>query len=672
MAFPCYMPPRRIRNRGRLGSLARILLAACLTPFLYGAPPNPAYFRQSLYPIFLKAGCPACHNPDGVASGTRLHFPDSDAPPAAIDTFGKSLALLIDRAAPDHSLLLNKPTRRMPHTGGLRIQPDSPEEAVLKNWIAYLATVAPSNATRTDTGELPPPARQTPVLRQLTRAQYNNTVRELLGDDTRIAGQFPEEDFVNGFKDQFQGQSTSPLLAEAYTSAAEKLASNAFRAGDTHHLIPCHPAGIADPVCRDKFIRGFGRRAFRRPLSAEETARYAKLFASEAEARKSFIDGARIVVEAMLQSPAFLTRIENGNVAGWTPFETASRLSYFLWNTTPDETLLHAAESGELNTSSGLETMARRMLADPRARSAVDEFIAEWLRFDRVSGMVKDRRLFPIFTQELALAMAEETRRLAADLVWNNGNFMHLFSADYTFINSDLAALYQLPAPPVEFGRVPLPESSGRAGILGQALFLAASSKPEETSPTARGLFIRQQFLCQEVPPPPPGVNTNLPALGKDAPKTNRQRLAQHQVNESCKSCHSLIDPVGFGFEHFDAIGQKREMLKVTFFPGHGEKDDKITSVELPIDASAFVAGIPNSEFASPRELGRVLSANPQCQQCVVKQLFRYAAGRRETRDDDRILERATADFRDSGYQFQKLMVSLIKYLVFPPEASER
>jgi hypothetical protein len=307
------------------------------------------------------------------------------------------------------------------------------------------------------------------------------------------------------------------------------------------------------------------------------------------------------------------------------------------------------------------------MLAQPRARSAVDEFIAEWLRFDRVNGMVKDRRLFPMYTPELSLAMVEETRRLAADLVWNNGNFMTLFSAGYTFVNSDLAALYKVPAPAAEFGRVTLPESTGRAGIIGQALFLAATSKPEETSPTARGLFVREQFLCQEVPPPPPGVNTNLPALGKDAPKTTRERLAIHQVNESCKSCHSLIDPIGFGFERFDAIGQKRETLKVTFFPGHGEKEEKPVTVELPLDSTGFVAGIADSGFTSPRELGRVLEANPQCQECVVKQLFRYASGRRETIDDRRILDRATRDFRDSGYQFQNLMVSLLKYSLFPP-----
>ena len=621
-------------------------------------------FAQSVYPIFTKAGCPGCHNPDGVAAGTRLHFPEADATPATIEAFGKSLGMLGD-------LLLNKPTRRVPHAGGLRIQPGSPEETALKNWIAYLASLPPAGAIQPKPQTSTAPLTRAPVMRQLTHAQYNNTVRDLLGDDTRIADQFPPEDFVNGFKDQFQGQSISPLLAEAYSSAAEKLAANAFRAGDTHGLIPCKPARTDDAVCREKFVRDFGKRAFRRPLTNVEAQRYTRLFLGEASARGTFLAGAQIVVEGMLQSPAFLGRAEDGRIPEWLSYETASPLSYFLWNTMPDEALLRSAETGELATTGGVERAARRMLRDPKAQAAVEEFVSEWLRFDRVNGMVKDRRIFPTYTPELAIAMAEETRRLASDLVWNNSNFMKLFSADYTFINSDLAALYGLPAPAAEWGRVVVPESSGRAGILGQALFLASTSKPEETSPTARGLFIREQLLCQEVPPPPPGVNTNLPALGKDQPKTNRERLAIHQANESCKSCHSLIDPVGFGFEKFDAIGQRRETLKVTFFPGHGEKTEKPSTAELPLDSNGFVAGIANSEFTSPRELGRVLAANPQCQECVVKQLFRYAAGRRETRDarsgDPIVLERAVKDFRDSGYRFQELMVSLIKYSIFPP-----
>ena len=223
--------------------------------------------------------------------------------------------------------------------------------------------------------------------------------------------------------------------------------------------------------------------------------------------------------------------------------------------------------------------------------------------------------------------MTEETRRLAADLVWNDRNFMELFSADYTFLNSDLAALYKLPAPPVEFVRVTLPPETGRAGILGQGTFLALTSKPEETSPTARGLFVREQFLCQEVPPPPPGVNTNLPANSKDAPHTNQERLAMHLTNESCASCHSLIDPIGFGLEKYDAIGQHRDKLNVRFIPSHGDRE-KTTSIDVPAGsppatspASPTPSSIPRAAWAS------VLARTPQCQECVVKQLFRYAVG---------------------------------------------
>jgi hypothetical protein len=510
-----------------------------------------------------------------------------------------------------------------------------------------------------------------PVLRRLTHAQYNNTIRDLLGDDSRIADQFPPEDFVNGFKDQFQSQSISPLLAESYSIAAEKLARNTFRAGDTHHLIPCKATGLTDTACRDKFIRAFGKQAFRRPMTADEVNRYARLFTSEARGQKSFLAGARIVVEALLQSPAFLTRAENGAVPASTPYETASRLSYFIWNTMPDAALMHSAESGELNSGPGVERIARGMLKDPRAHAAVDEFVSQWLRFDRVLGMVKDRRIFPSYTPEVGLAMTEEPRRLASDLVWSNGDFRKLFSADYTFVNSDLAALYQLPAPAAEFGRVALPENSGRAGVTGQALFLSSTSKPEETSPTARGLFVREQFLCQGVPPPPPGVNTNLPALTKGRPQTNKERLASHTNNESCASCHSLVDPIGFGLEKYDAIGQRREKLKITFFPGHGEKEEKTETVELNLDAQGFIAGIANSNFTTPRELGNVLAQSRQCQECVVKQLFRYAAGRRETPNDRRVIEKAYDEFKGSQFQFQELMVSLIKWMVFSPTEKE-
>ncbi len=640
-----------------------------LAPALLGqAAIDSKYFIHSVYPVLTKAGCAGCHNPDGVASGTRLRFPEADASAYRIERFGKLLGELVDRKAPDSSLLLNKPTRRLPHAGGKRISPGSPEEAVLRNWVEYLAKSPALSAGTGDEDE--PQVAAAPVLRRLTHSQYNNTIRDLLGDDSRLADQFPPEDFVNGFKNQYQSQSISPLLAEAYSAAAEKLAKNAFRAGDTKGLIPCKPKSPNDAGCREAFIRTLAKKVFRRPILETELDRYSRLFASEASAHKSFVSGAQIVLEAMLQSPSFLTRAENGADPQSRLYETASRISYFLWNSMPDRELLRAAESGELNTPAGVEKAARRMLRDPRARQSMDEFVSQWLRFDRLAGMVKDRQVFPLFTPELAIAMSEETRRLASDLIWNDGDFRKLYSADYSFLSSDLAALYKVPAPKNEFDKVVLPPESERAGIVGQATFLALTSKPEETSPTARGLFVRENFLCQEVPPPPPGVNTNLPALSKSTPKTNRERLAMHLNNESCASCHALIDPIGFGLEKFDALGQRRDKLKLRFLPEHKEKKE-IETVELELNPEGSIAGIPDSQFNSPRTLGNVLASSTQCQECIVKQLFRYASGRKEAAADRAIVRQCFDDFRNAQFRFTELMVSLVKWTIFPPERKE-
>jgi len=369
----------------------------------------------------------------------------------------------------------------------------------------------------------------------------------------------------------------------------------------------------------------------------------------------------------MLQSPAFLFRTENGAEPGRRAYEAAARLSYFIWDSMPDDALLRAAAAGELSTPAAVEKAARRMLADPKAHRSVDEFVSEWMRFDRVVTAVKDRRSFPQFTPELAVAMTEETRRLIADAVWNNRNFLDVFTARYAFLNADLAAVYGLPAPAGEFERVDFPAASDRAGIAGEGSFLTLTSKPGETSPTARGLFVREQFLCQHVPDPPPGVNTNLPPLSAEKPQTLRERLGEHVSNPSCASCHNLIDPVGFGLEKFDAIGRRQEKVKATILPAHMEKDKKPITVELPIDSSGRIAGIPDSDFSSPQELGRVLAASPQCQECLVKQLFRYQAGRPETPADRELIRRSFEDFRVSHFRLQSLIIALAKWSEFPP-----
>jgi len=624
-------------------------------------------FREGLYPVLEKANCRACHNTEGVASATRLHFPDADASAADIEAFGKSLVILVDRAHPESSLLLQKPTARIAHTGGERIKRGSPEEAVLQAWVNRLSQLSGGElATALKYRELENSGAgavsQDAELRRLTHSQYNHTVHDLLGDQTSPANQFPPEDFINGFRNQSRGQSLSPLLVEAYSNAAEKLARAAFRGGDTHGLIPCKPSA----ACRTRFVQEFGRKAFRRPLDAGEQQRYESLIANETD----FLKGAQLVVEAMLQSPNFLFWIDRTPDAKLKPWATASRLSYSLWDTMPDAQLFADVEHGNLATRAGVEKTVRRMLADPKAHDALDEFVSQWLRFDRLLTASKDRRKFPLYTRETANAMTTEAKTFVSDLVWNDGNFMTLFNADYAYVNPDLARIYGVSAPAKDFDRVPFQPNSERAGILGQGLFLALTAKPEDSSPTARGLFVREQFLCQHVPDPPPGVNTNLPPVTEAKPQTNRDRMSEHTTNPSCATCHRLMDAVGFGLEKFDAVGARRDQLLLEFRGAKGGEEEEEESskrhkiaprrVTLPIDTKAFVAGIPNSDFNSPRELGGILGKSPQCQDCVVKQYFRFQAGRMDSAADRPLLRTVSDNFRSSGFRFKELMVSLM------------
>jgi Protein of unknown function (DUF1592)/Protein of unknown function (DUF1588)/Protein of unknown function (DUF1595)/Protein of unknown function (DUF1587)/Protein of unknown function (DUF1585) len=621
----------------------------------------PISFSRTLYPIFEAAQCRGCHSDDGVASATRLHFPEANASPDDIEAFGVTLAALVDRDDPSRSLLLNKPTNRERHTGGVRIKPGSFEDQVLTDWVRHLAalpeTAAAAARDRLAASTAAPANDQ--LLRRLTHSQYNNTVRDLVGDHSRPADRFPPEDFVNGFKNQLRTQGMPPLLAEAYGTAAEKLALNAFRAGDVNHLIPCTPSGAKDVKCRDQFLKAFGLRAFRRPLDDAELQRYGKLFDSEAVASGQFLDGARVVVEAILQSPKFLFHVASAAQGDrFRDDALASRLSYFLWDTMPDARLFDAAAKGELRTPAGLERIAREMMAAPQARQAVDEFFAEWLRFDRALGSVKDRRRYPEFTPELAAMMVQETRLLLGNLVWRDGNFMEAFTADYSFLNADLASVYGVPAPSGEFERVSFPAGSHRSGLLGQASFLASNAGPVETSPTARGIFVREQFLCQHVPNPPPGVNTEVPEPTVDRPLARRQRMQSHVENPTCASCHRLMDPIGFGLENYDALGRWRDSEALEFETGRRTPPKK---VELPIDSTGEIAGLANGAFVEPKQIGRLLADSRACQECIVKQLFRYAFGRLEGPADRETIKTAFAAFRESGFKFKELLVALVR-----------
>ncbi len=640
---------------------------------------DESFFVQRLYPVMHAAQCNLCHSDNGVGSDTGLEFPGEAASPEQIEAFGLKLMDLVDRNDPKKSTLFLKPTNREEHTGGERIRPDSPEEKLLLGWVEYLAGLSDDQRSQAQVkiakaGQF---KLQPLTIRRLTHNQYNHTVRDLLGDRTLPASSFPKEDFINGFQNQLEAQGISPLQAEAYGKVAERLAVAAFRGGDHRKLIPVSADVAEEGDSPDNvrtataFVKSFGVKAFRRPLTESEINAYVQLFQRDARVAGDRLAGARIVVETMLQSPHFLFRVEHGAEGAFEQYEIASRLSYLLWETMPDDALFQMAEAGEFSSVEKIETIARRMLEDPRARGSLDEFLAQWMRFDRVLTATRDRRRFREFSPELATAMVEETRLLFNHLVWGDQNFMEFFTADYTFLSSDLARIYGMPAPPSEYTRVSYPADSGRGGVLGHASFLAVTSKPAETSPTERGLFVRSHFLSQEVPAPPPGVNTNLPTVTENTPMTNRQRLDLHLNSEACASCHRLIDPIGLGLEQYNAIGGFSEKMPLLFGEEYGERR-RDTVVELDVDTTAYIQGIENSEFNSPKELGRILAQSETCQRCIVKQYFRYAFGRHETAADQSVIDNALQRFRDSGFKFREMVVSIVTSDLFLQKGSDQ
>lgn len=624
-----------------------------------GAEP-PFDFATDLFPRLEVLNCRTCHNASGVASGTRLHFPEHGESADSIRRFGLGLETLVNRDDLTESPLLLKPTNRIAHTGGSLIVPDSDDERMLFAWIKYLATLEPARAI----GSEPPAQRHAQPLRRLTHAQYDDTVRYLLGDQTKPARSFPTEDFVNGYSNQASSQSITAALAEAYGKAAEKLARNAFRYGDQQDLIPCSPKGIGDEECARAFVESFGAKAYRRPLTTDELRSYTELTVAWAAAENDFLAGATVAVETMLQSPHFLFLVPLARDSALKQWDTASRLSYALWNTLPDSDLFEAAASRNLESRQEIEAVARRMLERPVAIGVMDGFFAQWMRFDRLRSAVKDRNRFRDYSPTVAESMTEESLRLFRHLAWNDLDFREFFNADYTFVDDFLTTIYGMPDPRVPFGKTSYGADSLRGGILGHGTYLAQTGKPINTSPTERGLFIREHFLCQTIPPPPPGVDASLPPLAVGArPMTIRMTMESlHAPETACASCHKLVDPIGFGFEHFDTVGAYREEEPVRVEPNPQQERQgmKAETHHLAIDSAGYIAGIEDSDFSSPREAGRILARSETCQKCVVKQLFRYFFGRHETKHDADLIQRAYNRFRESGFLFRELVLGLL------------
>jgi hypothetical protein len=494
-------------------------------------------------------------------------------------------------------------------------------------------------------------------IRRLTRVEYNNTIYQLLGDTSLPANAFPPDEEAGGFDNQAAALVVSPLLAEQYEVAAEQLAlTNAPALMD--QLPAC--GGVApDPdscvANADMFIRSFGKRAYRRPLTDEEISAHIDLFIQGTGLGEKSYDpkvGIETILQAMLQSPHFLYRVEFGvldqavgDVVPLDSYEIASRLSYLLWNTMPDATLFEAADADQLQTRAQIEAQARRMMDTPRAREGVKNFHRQWLGLGRIEPQIaatgKSPEIYPDYGNYLLPLWRRETEAFIDYAVFEqDANVEQLFTANYTMMNQVLAGFYGVTGPTTaEFERVEL-DPTKSAGFLTHAGLLALYAMPDRSSPIHRGKFVREVLLCQ-TPPPPPDVIPKPPSV--DDTQTTRNQFLQHSLDPLCAGCHRLMDPLGFGFEHFDGIGRYRE-----------------TEWGLAIDASGeFNETDVDGAYNGVVELAAKLASSDQVKNCVATQWFRFGYGRAETSEDSCSVDQIQAHFAAANYDIKELIIAL-------------
>ncbi len=483
---------------------------------------------------------------------------------------------------------------------------------------------------------------------RLSLAQYKNAIHDLFGEEVAIPPALEPDTSLSGFVSIGSAQSAiSPRGVEQYEVAAFKIAEQALSGPHRDALVPCKPAGPGDAACARTFIETLGKQVWRRPLSDEEITPLANVVTTSGTTLGDFYKGAEFGIAALLQAASFLYRPNVGEpdpdrpgetrATGW---EMASRLSFFLWNSTPDTALLDAAERGDLVTDAGVSAQVTRMLADPRARRGLRSFVTEYLRLDQLDTLSKDPTIFTYYSPDIGPAAREETLRDFEYSVFDeDGDYRDLFTTRRTFVNPKLASMYQVLAPnPDGFAQVDLPADIPRRGLLGHVSILSLYAHPTSSSATLRGKLVRTVFLCGEIPPPPVNVNTALPEPSPNA-ATLRDREKIHLEDPFCASCHLQMDPIGLGLENFDGIGRYRL------------KDNG-----APIDATGDLDGVP---FGGPDDLARVVREHPALAGCFVRRMYEYATSFVEEHREKPVIAALTNNFEASGYKVKFLMQSI-------------
>lgn len=497
---------------------------------------------------------------------------------------------------------------------------------------------SPAEGTPADPADPEPGAFEQP-LRRLSHFEYQNTLRDLFADPELAVPALAADETIDGFSNHWDGMQPSPLLTEQYYSAALSIARG-IDAARAQELTGCD-----DATCAESFITTFGRRAFRRPLTESEVSTFLALFTTDPGASDVTL-AVQLTVMAMLQSPHFLYRPEFGTGEATDErgrpldaYETASRLSYLIWATMPDDSLFEAAETGALMEPDVIEAEARRLLADARSRQGVSQFFSEWLKLSRLENVLKlpEAGWDEPFRRELI----ESALRFTLDEVFfSGGTSADLMTSTRFPATTRVATLLGSDGGSDDY-EVVVADPEQRSGFLTHPAFLGAHGYGDYPSPVLRGVYLLDRILCAPPSPPPGNVAIVLPEAPEErpAPRTNREAYVEATSGAECLVCHTLINGFGFAFEHYDTLGQYRE-----------------TDSGIEVDASGSLAGF---DFASAVDLSAQLSVDPRFQACLVEKWVNFAVGGSPLADDARFrldLERA---FEASGFQLQELLVAI-------------
>ena len=501
-------------------------------------------------------------------------------------------------------------------------------------------------------------------IRRLTRFELNNTLRDLLADTTKAANVLPAEINGNGFNNDATNATTTRQLVDAYSGIASTVAAAATKdPAVLAKLSTCDVAAQGEEACAHAFVSGFGQKAYRRPLSDVESAALFTAYTAGRADSGTYAQGLASVIEMALQSPQFLYRVEVGvpvpgkAIRRLTSGEMATRLSYSLWGSMPDASLLTVAAANGLDTADQIKAQAQQMLQDPRTRELLHYFADTLYGIGGSDALVRDPTIFPTYNVALGPLFRQESETFIDDVVWNGaGDFATLWNAPFSFVNGPLAAFYgDTGITGDAFQRVQR-DPARRLGLLTHASILAATTPGARNNPVLRGKFIYEKLLCGSVPSPPASLNVKLPP--EDPTRTTRERFTAHRVVEPCKGCHTMLDPIGFGLENFNGAGLWQDT-------DNGKPVDPSGEIPPGLDISG--------PFSNAVDLAKKIASSDAARSCFADKWISFAYGRAVGDGDACSKNQLESAFRAANGNIKALLVAATQtddFLYLPAASS--